>query len=207
MRTLVVAVVAMTASVALADDIDEVAPAGGVGTRFLLELPRRGISAGRQRELVGTGLHLPHRRRLPFRAAEFSGYAGRLPVGAISRRRGRRAYDHGQQRHRIGPKGYRYGLYQAQSGGANSHRAGRKAQRAPFCDIRLISDIDGDGERRDGIGKSSRHSRCDRRVSRPGDRDRVWTDRASRKAAKTGSERRAAGATGCCAAGRQGAGG
>src|SRR6185437_12588050 len=82
--------------------------------RFLLELPGHGIFASRQQGHVGAGLHRPYRRRLPVRAPELSGVAGRLPLAAIPEGRCERPYDDRQQSHRAGPKGHRHGLHQAQ---------------------------------------------------------------------------------------------
>ena len=70
-RTILAAVLAMAGSAAMADELDRRAPAGGVGARFLLELPCPGISARKQQEFVGAGFHLADRQRVSFRTAEF----------------------------------------------------------------------------------------------------------------------------------------
>src|SRR3989441_8767712 len=59
---------------------------------------------------------------------------------------------------------------------------------------------------RDGIGESRRHSGCNRRGGRAGDRVRLWADGTIWKARKTGSKERTAQGAAWSAAG-QGAGG
>ena len=117
MRMVMAAVLAMTASVAMADDIDDAHRLAVSGRELVLAVPRSGVQPAQQQEHVGTGFHGPYRQHLPVRATEFSRVAGGLFVDAIPRRRRRRPYDDGQQGHRAGASRHRERFRQAQGGG------------------------------------------------------------------------------------------
>ena len=111
MRMAIAAVVATMTSVAMADDIADARRQAVAGRDSYWNCLARSYGRDGNGSLSGQDFTL---LVAVLRKAEFSSDACKLPRAAIPRRRCGRPYDDGQQRHRIGPKRCRDGLYQAQ---------------------------------------------------------------------------------------------
>ena len=109
------AALAMTTSVAIADDVEDahrqaISGRDSYWNCLAQEYTRDGNKGMSEQDFT---VHIAS--VCPYRAAEFPGYAVGLSDDAISGCRGGRPYDDRQQRDRLGAKRYRDGIRQTQS--------------------------------------------------------------------------------------------